>query len=328
MITINWSTKVITVPVTFMTLVSGVPGTGNNQSNPALYELDVNALRLALKDIEDSDGMPFLDTHRHNGVVTISGVSYARTFEVINGYTVKFDETTYDHYSVRCAGANHNIADVRRPGTVSLIIGNSAGLIQTSGGSGASAAEVWSYPSRTLTVPGSIASIPLTYRADAASQSESIPADGHVRWNTVTQTSATELYVSHMTHDGLDTAGSLDTIPAGSRIYIQDRDSAANFQRWLINAHVDTGGFHTLEVTLVEAGGTQFNNNHELVLVYESAMLDYGLTQEQAVMLEEIYQRLGLRLGKPLTQTQTQISTDDLTLAVAEGGGAVTVTRQ
>jgi hypothetical protein len=137
-ISINWATKVITVPVTFMTLISGTPGTGDMQPDPALYELDVNALRLALKDIEDSEGMPYLDTHRHNSEVTISGVTYARTFEVINGYTVDFDVSVYDHYSVRCVGANHNIADVRRPSTVSLIIGNSAGLITVSSGSGLS----------------------------------------------------------------------------------------------------------------------------------------------------------------------------------------------
>jgi hypothetical protein len=140
-VSIDWATKIITVPPDFMTLVSGVPGNGDMQPNPALYELDVNALRLALKDIEDSDGMPFLDTHRHNGVVTISGVSYARTFEVINGYTVLFDASTYDHYTVRCTGANHNIADVRRPNSVSLIIGNSAGLITVSIGSGLSPTE-------------------------------------------------------------------------------------------------------------------------------------------------------------------------------------------
>ena len=137
-VTIDWNTQVITVPVTFMTLVSGTPGTGSSQVDPALYELDVNALRLALKDIEDGEGMPFPDTHRHNGQVTISGVTYARTFEVINGFTVLFDTGTYDHYTVRCVGANHNIADVRRPNTVSLIIGNSAGLIVTSVGSGLS----------------------------------------------------------------------------------------------------------------------------------------------------------------------------------------------
>jgi hypothetical protein len=137
-ITINWATKVINIPTTFLTLISGTPGTGDNQLDPALYELDVNALRLALKDIEDEEGMPYLDTHRHNGEVTISGTTYARSFELINGYTVDFDVSVYDHYTVSCTGANHNIGDARQPNTVSLIINNSAGLVLGSGGGDAS----------------------------------------------------------------------------------------------------------------------------------------------------------------------------------------------
>jgi len=190
MITIDWLTKIITIPTSFLTLVSGTPGTGDLQVNPALYELNVNALRLALKDIEDSDGMPFLDTHRHNTEVVLSGVTYARSFEIINGYKIEFDTSVYDHYSVRCVGANHNIADVRVANTASLIVGNSAGLIST-------------------------------------------------------------------------------TINSGS-----------------------------------------------------------GLDGNQSSMLEEIYQRLGLALGKPLVQTQTQISTPDFELTITEAPGQVTVTRQ
>jgi hypothetical protein len=127
-IAINWATKVITVTQADLTLVSA-----------GLYELDVNAFRLALKDIEDSgDGMAFPDTHRHNTEVTLSGVTYARFFEIINGYTVTF-ESTGTPYTVRCVGANHNIADVKNVNDVSLIIGNSAGLIVVSSGSGLSA---------------------------------------------------------------------------------------------------------------------------------------------------------------------------------------------
>jgi hypothetical protein len=115
-ITINWSTKVISVPQADLTLVSG-----------SIYELDVDWFRLQLKDIEDSEeGMGFPDTHRHNTAVTLSGVTYARTFEIINGYTVTFEN---GNYTVQCVGANHNIADVKNVNSVSLIIGNSAGLI-------------------------------------------------------------------------------------------------------------------------------------------------------------------------------------------------------
>lgn len=53
-----------------------------------------------------------------------------------------------------------------------------------------------------------------------------------------------------------------------------------------------------------------------------------GLTTEQAAQLLEIFQRLGLDIDKPLTQTATEISTDDWTLTVTEGVGTVTVERQ
>lgn len=131
-VTINWLTKVITVPVSFLTLISGPGGAGS------LYELDVNALRLALKDIEDGEGMPYLDTHRHNTSILLGGVTYARTFEIINGYTVLFDDSVVDHYTVRCVNANHNLADVKVLNSISLIVGNSAGLITVSSGSGLS----------------------------------------------------------------------------------------------------------------------------------------------------------------------------------------------
>lgn len=115
-VSINWLTKVIFIPQADLTLVSG-----------SLYELDVNWLRLQLKDIEDNgDGIAFEDTHRHNSAVTLSGTTYARTLEIINGYTVTFEDGSY---SVRCVGANHNIGDVKNVNSVSLIIGNSAGLI-------------------------------------------------------------------------------------------------------------------------------------------------------------------------------------------------------
>lgn len=130
-VSINWATRVITVPQAALALVSA-----------GLYQLDVDAFRLALKDIEDSaDGVAFPDTHRHNTQVTLSGVTYARIFEVINGYTITFEDVGTP-YTVRCVGANHNIADVKNVNNVSLLIGNSAGLIAVSTGGGPSAVDI------------------------------------------------------------------------------------------------------------------------------------------------------------------------------------------
>jgi hypothetical protein len=122
-ISINCATHVITVPQSYLTLISS-----------PLYELDVNQFRLDLKDWEDSEtGIAMPDTHRHNTAVILSGVTYARTLEILAPYTITFEDGTY---SVRCVGANHNIADVKNVNSVSLIIGNSAGMISVASGSG------------------------------------------------------------------------------------------------------------------------------------------------------------------------------------------------
>jgi hypothetical protein len=121
-ITIDFNTRVINVPKSFMT-----------QINPTLYELDVNALRLELKNIEDADGITYPDTHRHNTEVVLAGTTYARSVEFINGFTITFED---GQYAVRCIGANHNISDVKNLNQVSLIIGNSAGLQTVNVGGG------------------------------------------------------------------------------------------------------------------------------------------------------------------------------------------------
>jgi hypothetical protein len=140
--TINWLTKVISVPQSELTLLSGTK-----------YELNVNTLRLALKDIEDGEeGMPFPDTHRHATESTLSGVTYARQFEIINGYTVSF-QNTGTPYSIAFVGANHNIADVTNyDGGASLVIGNSAGLQVVATGSGVLPSDITAIAAAVATI--------------------------------------------------------------------------------------------------------------------------------------------------------------------------------
>jgi len=127
-ISINWGTKVISVPQSYLTFVSGVK-----------YTLDVDAFRLDLKDIEDSEeGMAFDKTHNHNTSVTVGGVTLARVVEIINGYTISFEDTGTP-YQVRLEGANNNILDVANIiANVNIASTNSAGLIEVdTGGSAA-----------------------------------------------------------------------------------------------------------------------------------------------------------------------------------------------
>jgi len=117
-ITIDWATKIISIPKVDTTLV---------QSSPfEIRELNINTFRLTLRDLEDDvEGIPFLHTHNHNTTIAVGGVTLARVVEIINGYTVTFEN---GNYAVNLVGANSNIGDVVNLNSVSVRVANSAGL--------------------------------------------------------------------------------------------------------------------------------------------------------------------------------------------------------
>ena len=93
-----------------------------------VYELDIDTFRLTLKNLEDDvEGMPFLHTHNHNTTVAVGGVTLARVVEIINGYTVTFENGSY---AVNLVGANSNISDVLNLNSVQVRASNSAGLTE------------------------------------------------------------------------------------------------------------------------------------------------------------------------------------------------------
>jgi hypothetical protein len=119
-VTIDWPAKIINVPKTATTLV---------QTDPfEIRELDIDAFRLRLKDLEDDvEGIPWPTTHNHNTIVTVGGVTLARVVEIINGYTITFEN---GNYAVNLVGANSNIADVTNLNYVQVRAANSAGLVE------------------------------------------------------------------------------------------------------------------------------------------------------------------------------------------------------
>jgi hypothetical protein len=147
-ISVDWEALVIHVPKMFLTPISG-----------SAYTLDTNLLRQALQDVEDSPiGMLYPPTHRHNTTVTLAGVQYARIIEMINGYTITFED---GQYSVNLIGSNNNIGDSTNINQVSVRVNNSAGLQNVSTptnvvtGTALTESEtanaVWMAASRTLT---------------------------------------------------------------------------------------------------------------------------------------------------------------------------------
>ena len=117
-ISVNPLTYVIYVPKADLSLV---------QASPEVRELDVNVFRLWLKDWEDdAEGIIQQKTHNHSTEIELAGLTYARIVEILDPYTVEFED---GQYTVNCVGGNHNISDVKIANQVSLIVNNAAGLI-------------------------------------------------------------------------------------------------------------------------------------------------------------------------------------------------------
>lgn len=162
-ISITWGTRVINIPKNYLTLISGT-----------LYELDTEQFRLDLKALEDDEeGQPFPDTHRHATEVTVAGITFARIIEIINNYSITFED---GQYSVRLVGSNNNFFDVENgilnQNQVQVIPGNSAGLIvHESGVSGLTPEESTQLMATALEDGGRLQDIDTRLPSDPADQS-------------------------------------------------------------------------------------------------------------------------------------------------------------
>ena len=149
---IYWNAKIVFVPKNILTEI------GTN-----LYELDISNFKKQIRVSEASDvGVSHPKIIEHKTTTLLSGVEYARTVEIVNGYTVTFENGVY---AVNLVGANTNIQDVLNINSVSIRGNNSAGLQIIQGGSGlsteehnelmslatTSAEKVWAANVRTLT---------------------------------------------------------------------------------------------------------------------------------------------------------------------------------
>lgn len=119
-ISVDWGQKIISIPQSYLTLVTGT-----------LYELDTETFREDLIALLDDEwGIAHVDAQKHATEVTVAGTTYARTIEIINGYSITFED---GQYSVRLVGSNNNFFDVENgilnQNQVQIISGNSAGLI-------------------------------------------------------------------------------------------------------------------------------------------------------------------------------------------------------
>lgn len=116
-ISIDWGSRVIYVPRNDMVLV---------QASPEIRELNITDFHLELILLEESEeGMAFPITHINTAPIDIGGTYLARVFEIINGYTITFED---GQYAVNLVGANSNIGNAVNVNSVSVRSSNSVGL--------------------------------------------------------------------------------------------------------------------------------------------------------------------------------------------------------
>ena len=133
---INWSAGLVNVPQSDLTVVIGT-----------LFSHDTSGFFDDIKTQEASEeGIVWPDIIDHNGSYTVAGVTYAQKIELVNGYTVAY-ENTGSFYTVNLVNSNNNIFDqqagVYVPHANAMVIpSNSAGLQTVALGSAVNLATV------------------------------------------------------------------------------------------------------------------------------------------------------------------------------------------
>jgi hypothetical protein len=131
---VDWATKIITVPLADLTLISG--------SN---YSLNAGDFWIEMRRLEASpgDGLWAEQAVEYVNTQVLSGITYSAIVKLINSYTWNTDTTNKNIFLI---GFNSNLLDVFIPGSgISVLANNSGGKIDAGGGAGASAQEVWDY---------------------------------------------------------------------------------------------------------------------------------------------------------------------------------------
>lgn len=117
-ISIDWANRIILVPKADLLLV---------QSNPTeIRELDLVNFHTTLRLLEaEYMGILYTQTHNYKGPLSVGGVTLAAVVEIINNYTILFED---GQYAVNLVNANSNVGDRVNVNQVSVRSANSAGL--------------------------------------------------------------------------------------------------------------------------------------------------------------------------------------------------------
>ena len=120
--TIDWGTSIINVFKTDMVQVQATP--------TEIWQLDIPTFKSALgAELDGTNGMIYPDIFNHNPSVSVGGAVLAKVVEILEPYTITFED---GQYAVNLVGANSNVGDRVNVNQVSIRSSNSAGLAVSS----------------------------------------------------------------------------------------------------------------------------------------------------------------------------------------------------
>lgn len=142
---VDWLNKVISIPDSDLTLVSGTE-----------YDLNMSDFLIEIRRLESefTEGLYADQILEHVNAKTLAGIQFAPFDEVINGYTIQFTGTLT---RVNIKGSNNNLTDVLIATGVTVVPSNSAGLqLVSSGGSAETAVILAAINAQTATLTGEV----------------------------------------------------------------------------------------------------------------------------------------------------------------------------
>jgi len=115
---IDWGNKIINIYKSDMVQIQATPS--------EIWQLDIPEFKKILGDnLDDELGMSYPNIFNHYPEVTVGGTTLAKVIEILEPYTVTFED---GQYAVNLVGANSNIGDRVNVNQVSVRSSNSAGM--------------------------------------------------------------------------------------------------------------------------------------------------------------------------------------------------------
>jgi len=257
---------------------------------------------------------------------------------------VTVETTAGDVVEIQVIAPTGSAATVSVGTTTTLAPGSSATVVNA----GTSSAAVFNFgiPTGATGAAGASGGSTTAWRYRAKTNATSgYPTNGHLLWNNATQTSATEILVSHLDDEGTDIELLLSFFAQGQKIFIQNRDDSSQNQIWEITGTPTVTGantstaYYTFPVTLVSSAGAAFTNNHSILFgsiaaavnAVTSATTSNG-TANLAVASLQVYPSGSITLASTnsggVVILSGQAATDARSIAFPNASGTLALTSQ